>query len=176
MRAFEYLLQLRRTSKSREQSASSNNHQAAAPPPPPPNTTKPLPPPGNASNHHSSVHSVPSHSPHRSSSPASSGPTTPDRRSTADNASSTPPIVVVSPEVPSDSAHRQGPYGSNSERHSLGVDHSITTPPRTTPLNRIRGPKDMIPIVGKPPRKQRSSRFVVTEKVDIEKLPPFAGK
>ncbi|KAI0054183.1 protein phosphatase 2A regulatory B subunit [Auriscalpium vulgare] len=28
-------------------------------------------------------------------------------------------------------------------------------------------------MVGKPPRKQRSSRFVVTEKVEIERLPPF---
>ncbi|KAF8628365.1 hypothetical protein AX15_003900 [Amanita polypyramis BW_CC] len=169
---------LRRTSRdSRDQSASSSNHQATAPPPPPPNTAKPLPPPGSASNHHSSSsHSVPSHSPsssHRSSSPATSSPATPDRRSSVDNASSTPPIVVVSPEVPSDSAHRQGPY-NNSERHSLGVDHSSTTSSRATPLNRIRGPKDTIPIVGKPPRKQRSSRFVVTEKVEIEKLPPFA--
>lgn len=40
-------------------------------------------------------------------------------------------------------------------------------------MNRLRGPKDTIPIVGKPPRKQRSSRFVVTEKVEIERLPPF---
>lgn len=31
----------------------------------------------------------------------------------------------------------------------------------------------MIPV--KPPRKQRSSRFVITEKVEIEKLPPFMG-
>ena len=31
-------------------------------------------------------------------------------------------------------------------------------------------------MVGKPPRKQRSSRFIVTEKVDIERLPPFLGK
>ena len=30
-------------------------------------------------------------------------------------------------------------------------------------------------MVGKPPRKQRSSRFVVTEKVEIENLPPFLG-
>jgi serine/threonine-protein phosphatase 2A regulatory subunit B' len=30
-------------------------------------------------------------------------------------------------------------------------------------------------MVGKPPRKQRSSRFVVNEKVDIEKLPTFMG-
>jgi len=29
-------------------------------------------------------------------------------------------------------------------------------------------------MVGKPPRKQRSSRFVVTEKVEIDRLPPFA--
>ena len=50
------------------------------------------------------------------------------------------------------------------------------TPPRNTTLNRLRaGPKDTIPMVGKPPRKQRSSRFVVTEKVEIERLPAFAG-
>ena len=49
-------------------------------------------------------------------------------------------------------------------------------PPRNNALNRLRpGPKDTIPIQGKPPRKQRSSRFVVTEKVDIERLPPFMG-
>lgn len=41
-------------------------------------------------------------------------------------------------------------------------------------MNRLRGPKDTIPAVGKTPRKQRSSRFYVTEKVEIEKLPSFA--
>lgn len=41
-------------------------------------------------------------------------------------------------------------------------------------MNRLRGPKDTIPAVGKTPRKQRSSRFYVTEKVEIEKLPNFA--
>lgn len=40
----------------------------------------------------------------------------------------------------------------------------------------MRGPKDTIPAVGKTPRKQRSSRFYVTEKVEIEKLPNFAGR
>jgi serine/threonine-protein phosphatase 2A regulatory subunit B' len=30
--------------------------------------------------------------------------------------------------------------------------------------------------VGKTPRKQRSSRFYVTEKVEIEKLPNFTGE
>jgi len=48
------------------------------------------------------------------------------------------------------------------------------TPPRNSTLSRLRsGPKDTIPV--KPPRKQRSSRFVITEKVEIEKLPPFMG-
>ncbi|KAM6500582.1 protein phosphatase PP2A0 B subunit gamma isoform [Amanita muscaria] len=168
---------LRRSRDSREQSDSSNNHQNAAPPPPPPNTAKPLPPPGNANNRHpSNNHSTGSHSPssHRSSSPATSAPSTPDRRSSTENPSPTPPIVVVSPEVPSESTHRAGIYSSSNERHSPDVNHSAPTPPRTTPLNRLRGPKDTIPIVGKPPRKQRSSRFVVSEKVEIEKLPPFS--
>jgi Protein phosphatase 2A regulatory B subunit (B56 family) len=52
------------------------------------------------------------------------------------------------------------------------------TPPRSTTTlnNRLRqAPKDTIPMVGKPPRKQRSSRFHVTEKVEIERLPAFNG-
>jgi len=37
-----------------------------------------------------------------------------------------------------------------------------------------QGPKDTIPITSKtPPRKQRSSRFHITEKVELEKLPNF---
>lgn len=60
---------------------------------------------------------------------------------------------------------------------NLGLEPGgSATPPRASTLNRLRsGPKDTIPIVGKPPRKQRSSRFVVTEKVEIERLPPFMG-
>lgn len=48
-------------------------------------------------------------------------------------------------------------------------------PPKAGSLNRLRqGPKDTIPINAKtPPRKQRSSRFHVTEKVELEKLPNF---
>lgn len=84
----------------------------------------------------------------------------------ADRATAAPPIVVVSPDVSSEPI----------ERHSL--DGSLITPPRTNALG-ARGlrpaPKDTIPITGKP-RKQRSSRFVVTEKVEIEKLPAFAGQ
>lgn len=49
-------------------------------------------------------------------------------------------------------------------------------PPKAGQLTKLRqGPRDTIPIVGKSPRKQRSSRFHVTEKVHLEKLPAFNG-
>jgi serine/threonine-protein phosphatase 2A regulatory subunit B' len=58
----------------------------------------------------------------------------------------------------------------------------FATPPKVGTLNRLRQgpststPKDTIPITSKtPPRKQRSSRFHVTEKVELEKLPHFNG-
>lgn len=81
-----------------------------------------------------------------------------------------PPIVVVSSEMPSDPLPHQKPVP-----HQPGEP---ATPPRSTATlnNRLRqAPKDTIPIVGKPPRKQRSSRFHVTEKVEIERLPAFNG-
>lgn len=50
-------------------------------------------------------------------------------------------------------------------------------PPKAGQLTKLRqGPRDTIPIVGKSPRKQRSSRFHVTEKVHLDKLPGFNGK
>jgi hypothetical protein len=53
--------------------------------------------------------------------------------------------------------------------------HSKEEPPKRDPLNRLKGtPKDVIPI-SKAPRRQRSSRFHVTEKVELEKLPNFNG-
>jgi serine/threonine-protein phosphatase 2A regulatory subunit B' len=61
-------------------------------------------------------------------------------------------------------------------------DISPNQPPKAGTLNRLRqgvtsGPKDTIPITSKtPPRKQRSSRFHVTERVEIEKLPNFGGE
>ncbi|KIY70007.1 protein phosphatase 2A regulatory B subunit [Cylindrobasidium torrendii FP15055 ss-10] len=72
-----------------------------------------------------------------------------------------PPNIVVS----SDPVHEQSTNPRTPDR---------AEPPRNTALNRLRaGPKDTIPIVGKPPRKQRSSRFVVTERVEIQRLPSF---
>ncbi|KAI0079943.1 B56-domain-containing protein [Panus rudis PR-1116 ss-1] len=173
---------LLRTSKSQDSASSKTKESkaaasaAAAPPPPPPNSAKPLPQPSaaaslshlsnNASNHSLPATTNGSYSSTRTSSSSSSIPQQTDRRYSApERASPAPPIVVVSQDASSE----------QPERHSLGLD-GPGTPPRAGTLNRLRtGPKDTIPIVGKPPRKQRSSRFVVTEKVEIEKLPPFAA-
>ncbi|OBZ75093.1 Serine/threonine-protein phosphatase 2A regulatory subunit delta isoform [Grifola frondosa] len=138
------------------------------------NTAKPLPQPTSAVaslshlTNNTSNHSLPTNgvaSSNRASAPIASNA---DRRYvTSDRATAAPPIVVVSPDASSD----------QPDRHALGMESSggPVTPPRANTLNRLRttGPKDTIPIVGKPPRKQRSSRFVVTEKVEIERLPPF---
>ncbi|KAG5653983.1 Serine/threonine-protein phosphatase 2A 56 kDa regulatory subunit delta isoform [Sphagnurus paluster] len=161
----------------KKESKSNNSNSNAVPPAPPPNTAKPLPTPGGSGSNHlnPSQHIVPSQSPsssHRSSSPVTVGVTTPDRRSSGDPGSPAPPIVVVSSDLSSEPSAR-AQFNGSTERHSL-IDHSNATPPRASTLNRLRaGPKDTIPMVGKPPRKQRSSRFVVTEKVEIERLPPF---
>ncbi|KAK4698820.1 serine/threonine-protein phosphatase 2A regulatory subunit B', partial [Phenoliferia sp. Uapishka_3] len=53
----------------------------------------------------------------------------------------------------------------------------LATPPKAGPINKLRqgattGPKDTIPMA-KTPRKQRSSRFHVTERVELERLPGF---
>ncbi|EJD52951.1 protein phosphatase 2A regulatory B subunit [Auricularia subglabra TFB-10046 SS5] len=61
-------------------------------------------------------------------------------------------------------------------RHLGSPDRLSTEPPKagTRPGGlRSIGPRDTIPMVGKPPRKQRSSRFHVTERVEIERLPSF---
>ncbi|KAL5489850.1 RTS1 [Sanghuangporus weigelae] len=97
----------------------------------------------------------------------------PDRRGYVqpDRASPAPPIVVVSPDAMSDANSRN--QAPNTERTSLGGDI-----PRagTGTLNRLRSqtPRDTIPIIGKPPRKQRSSRFVPSERVEIAYLPSFS--
>ncbi len=67
--------------------------------------------------------------------------------------------------------NRNGASLNNRPPGEPGIPH------RTMPLNRLRNttPKDTIPITGKPPRKQRSSRFHPSEKVEIERLPSFAG-
>jgi hypothetical protein len=126
----------------------------------------------NSSGHNGSNHSLPSQPGSQSSRSSAQSAPPQDRRLAVPLATPAPPIVVVSPD---NSDQSSAGYGS-PERLSIGLEPGgSATPPRTSPLNRLRGPKDTIPIVGKPPRKQRSSRFVVTEKVEIERLPPFLG-
>lgn len=172
------------TRKSSQDSSSKNKETkplavpAAVPPPPPPNTTKPLPQPvpaaqglpgasvNNTSNH--SLHSQTQSLSNRSS--PSPGSSTPDWRYTPGSSSPVPPIVVVSSDPAPEPAARSVQY---AERPSIGLDGN-PVPQRPNTFNRHRpGPRDTIPIVGKPPRKQRSSRFVVTEKAEIEMLASF---
>jgi serine/threonine-protein phosphatase 2A regulatory subunit B' len=48
--------------------------------------------------------------------------------------------------------------------------------PKSGPINRLKNtPKDVIPI-SKTPRRQRSSRFHVTEHIELEKLAAFKGQ
>ncbi|KZT44079.1 protein phosphatase 2A regulatory B subunit [Sistotremastrum suecicum HHB10207 ss-3] len=178
---------LRKTLLARKESSGSKSNRAPSnqstdtPPPPPPNNAKPQPPvPGQASQASSSFSGstspaatpVPlSSSPNatRSTSPNSSSLAGADRRyPSPDKTTPAPPIVVVSPDPASDRQKQ----ASSPERSLLGND---ATPPRPSPLNRLRnsGPRDTIPLVTKPPRKQRSSRFVITEKVEIERLANF---
>jgi serine/threonine-protein phosphatase 2A regulatory subunit B' len=126
----------------------------------------------NSSGHNGSSHSLASQAASQSSRSSAQSAPPQDRRLAVERATPAPPIVVVSPD---NSDQSSAGYGS-PERLSIGLEPGgSATPPRTSPLNRLRGPKDTIPIVGKPPRKQRSSRFVVTEKVEIERLAPFMG-
>ncbi|KAI6005504.1 phosphatase 2A regulatory B subunit-domain-containing protein [Pisolithus albus] len=175
------------TRKSSQDTSSKNKDQKPAPapqpsvpPPPPPNTAKPLPQPvppthslpGASANNTSnrSLHSQPQPSSNRPATNAAASAT--DRRYSSGNSSAVPPIVVVSPDPAPEPAPRSSRFGS-PERANVGLDGNAN-PPRANTLNRLRsGPRDTIPIVGKPPRKQRSSRFVVTEKVEIENLASF---
>ena len=70
------------------------------------------------------------------------------------------PIVVVSPDP---SPPETIEWLSSTGKPAL---------PRQSALNKLlSGHKDMIPL--KPPHKQWSSRLVITERVEIEKFPPF---
>ncbi|KAJ7273640.1 armadillo-type protein [Mycena haematopus] len=157
---------LNRTSSSKKETKetkSNSSSSSSVPPPPPPNNQKPLPSPVNGLNGSSLSSQVPA-------------PATPDRRHVPEsNGTPPPPIVVVSPDAAPDAQYRTSSQPITPERPPLG-GLDLPGPPRATISNMSRlraNAKDTIPIVGKPPRKQRSSRFVITEKVEIERLPPF---
>jgi hypothetical protein len=61
-------------------------------------------------------------------------------------------------------------------QHYGGGKSSERDIPKTGALNRLKNaPKDQIPI-SKAPRRQKSSRFYVTEKVQLERTSAFEGK
>ncbi|CAE6464981.1 unnamed protein product [Rhizoctonia solani] len=138
-----------------------NTPPSSTPPPPPPHTNKPTPPlPAHASPATASLNSV-SASSSRDRDRERERDRDRDRaRHTPDRTAPAPPIVVIHPE---DNVSASVPAQAEA------------TPPRANTMNRLRQqtPKDTIPVIGKPPRKQRSSRFHVTERVEIEKLPAF---
>lgn len=83
-----------------------------------------------------------------------------------------------SPPPPGASA-LSSPTSPTSPHHPSSLHGPNATPPKAGPINKLRGsvagagqgtPKDTIPIA-KTPRKQRSSRFHVAEKVEIKPLP-----
>ncbi|KAI8834955.1 phosphatase 2A regulatory B subunit-domain-containing protein [Chytriomyces cf. hyalinus JEL632] len=92
---------------------------------------------------------------------------------------STPGAGAVASQNYSKSAGYEGSLG-NSGGVGAGSGNSLGTsgagrevPKAGGPLSRLKGaPKDTIPI-SKAPRRQRSSRFHVTERVELEKLPSF---
>ncbi|KII83746.1 hypothetical protein PLICRDRAFT_58212 [Plicaturopsis crispa FD-325 SS-3] len=171
MKGLKKTLLNRKDSSSSKKEAKANGNGVS----PPPNHEKPLPQPSSATSNLSSLATKNSSNHSLPSNPVPA-PTTPDRRSaSSDKPIPSPPIVVVSPEAPQD-AHRGAGFGV-PERTPLGIDHSglgTGAPPKAA-LNRLRASsKDAIgPIIGKPIRKQGSSRFVVSEKVELERLPSF---
>jgi serine/threonine-protein phosphatase 2A regulatory subunit B' len=61
------------------------------------------------------------------------------------------------------------------EQPSIAVSHVEKQAPKTGPIAKIKNAKDTIPIA-KTPKRQKSSRFHVSEKVELEKLPSFKGR
>lgn len=77
------------------------------------------------------------------------------------------------------------PIGSGVATASAGLggmSHDPNTPPKAPAVNKLGGraggpqttPKDTIPLA-RTPRKQRSSRVHVDEKVELQRLPGFLG-
>ncbi|KAI9264050.1 phosphatase 2A regulatory B subunit-domain-containing protein [Phascolomyces articulosus] len=102
--------------------------------------------------------------------------------SSPSNSNNTPSIVVVNTEDASDPLQSQQQQQQQQQKrnnaqvsfmhhnHPKSGERDI---PKTGALNRLKNaPKDQIPI-SKAPRRQKSSRFYVKEKVQLEKTPGF---
>ncbi|RUS21281.1 armadillo-type protein, partial [Endogone sp. FLAS-F59071] len=81
-----------------------------------------------------------------------------------------PSIVIVNTELNVD----QSPPTPSSVKFAPGTNMKSTERdiPKSGALNRIKNPTNQIP-VSKTPRRQKSSRFIINEKVELEKTPNF---
>ncbi|KAF9934766.1 hypothetical protein FBU30_000060 [Linnemannia zychae] len=81
-----------------------------------------------------------------------------------------PSILIMNPlEARDQQPQFYTPHGAQSP-HSPGTPKGEKEMPKSGPINRMKNsPKDAIPI-SKTPRRQRSSRFHVTERVTLERL------
>ncbi|CAG8460088.1 3770_t:CDS:10 [Ambispora gerdemannii] len=102
-----------------------------------------------------------------------SSPSSSTSSNNSDNSGPTPTIVVVTADQRQAHAQAGVDAAAPLSPASNHKSHSKDEPPKRDPLNRLKNtPKDVIPI-SKAPRRQRSSRFHVTERVELEKLPNF---
>ncbi|KAJ7152598.1 putative B-type regulatory subunit of protein phosphatase 2A [Mycena crocata] len=160
MQGFKRNLSLLNRSKSSSTKKDANkNPSSSAPPPPPPKTQKRIPPPVQANG-----------APAPSSQPFVPTPTNGSHVTDVVETHPPPIVVVVVPDATQDAPHRTG-QSEIPELTTLAGGLDLPGPSRVNPSNMSR--LDAIPTVGNPPRKQRSSRFVITEKVHIEPLPPL---
>ena len=74
---------------------------------------------------------------------------------------------ILKPSMPLPKKEEIVPIGASHKLDKLEI-------PKSGPLNRIKNGKD-IPVTIKGPRRQRSSRFHITEPVNLEKLSAFKG-
>ena len=100
--------------------------------------------------------------------------------------SSNSEVNLANTELPQDPIpkpsliHNQHHHSNNLNLDNSNIGNSSSsssTPPKSN-QNRIvkpnqQSPKDLIPIIGKPPKKQRSSRFHVSHPQKLEPLPSF---
>ncbi|KAJ3022788.1 Serine/threonine-protein phosphatase 2A 56 kDa regulatory subunit delta isoform [Thoreauomyces humboldtii] len=118
----------------------------------------------------------------RNKGPESSENATSPKSSTPLNKVAAAPIPAPQKPGIKDKPTRDAGGVSKKDEPKMDVQSSLGGPshkpsdkevPKSGPLNRLKNtPKDTVPL-SKAPRRQRSSRFHVTEQVELEKLPGF---
>ncbi|KAJ3151676.1 Serine/threonine-protein phosphatase 2A 56 kDa regulatory subunit delta isoform [Geranomyces variabilis] len=119
----------------------------------------------------------------RNKGPDSSGPASSAKSTASNKVAAAPVSSQAKPEKTSsvikDKSGKDSTFGARKDDVKMesttlsgpGHKNADKEVPKSGPLNRLKNtPKDTVP-VSKAPRRQRSSRFHVTERVELEKLP-----